>query len=183
MSTTNERRESGAGCARSAVLFALAALALAGGFALYARRPIWLTPPYHAYSPALYLSLVLLWLPLCALGTWWLPKRRLLAGLLAILLIFPACVVSLILAPQAYDELLYLRGQDYGSLQHGSLQEQHCVLEGRDFTCELAVGSSDTEMATYYTYRFQVLRTLPVMRLASFSSRRGCNPGYVTCTE
>lgn len=183
MSIANERRKSRSGCARSAVLFALAALAFAGGIALYAWRPIWLAPPHHAYSPALYVSVMLLWLPLCALGIWWLPRRRLLAGLLAILLVFVSCVGSLVLAPQAYSELLYLRGQDYGSLQHGSLQEQHCRREGQDLTCELAVGSSDSEMATYYSYRFQILQPLPVMRLTSFRFRRDCNPGYVTCTE
>ncbi len=183
MSNRNLKRESRAGCAGSAVLFALAALAFAGGIALYAWRPIWLAPPHHAYSPALYVTVMLLWLPLCALGVWLLPSRRLLAGLLAILLVLLSCVGSLVLAPQACSELLYLRGQDYGSLLYGSLQEQQCLMEGQEFTCELAVGSSDSEMATYYSYRFRLLRALPVMRLTSYSLRRACNPGYLTCTD
>lgn len=161
-------------------LFILAIGAFVIGVVLYTWRPIWLSPPYHAYTPILYLLIAQVWIPVWIYAIWRLPRRRLLVGLLSIFCLFLTCIICLLLAPQTNSELS-MRNEDYGSLRYGGLREQHCQLQGRIFTCELASGSSDNDRAFYYSYRFELIDRLPLMRLVSFSSRVDCNPGYITC--
>lgn len=162
-------------------LFILAIGAFVIGLVLYAWRPIWLSPPYYAYTPILYLLIAQVWILVWVYAIWRLPKRRLLVVLLSTFCLPLTCIISLILAPQTNSELLFMRNEDYGSLKYGGLQEQHCQLQGRIFTCELGTGSSDNDQAFYYSYRFELIDHLPLMRLVNFSSRIDCNPGYITC--
>jgi hypothetical protein len=94
-----------------------------------------------------------------------------------------ACVAGFVVSPHTYYELGHMRGEDHGSLEYGSLDEQHCSLQGQVFTCELAIGSSDNDMAIFYSYHFRVINDLPIMWLTSFSSRLDCNPAYLSCSR
>ena len=162
-------------------LFIAAMGAFVIGFGLYAWRPIWFSPPHHADTPILYALIALVWIPLWAYAIWRLPRHRLWVALLSLFGLPLTCMVSVFFAPQAYIELVSMRNEDYGSLRGGGLIEQDCLQQGRIFTCELATGSSDNSRASYYSYRFELIDPLPLMRLVSFSSRIGCNPGYITC--
>lgn len=183
MNGARESRSPQSGCLHGIRLFVPAAITLVVGFTLYTWRPLWLAPPYHAYSPVLYFLLALGWIPFCAYGVWRFPKRRLLVTALGILLVPLTCVAGFIVSPHAYYELVHMRGEDHGSLEYGSLDEQHCSLQEQIFTCELAIGSSDNDMVILYSYRFRVINDLPIMWLTSFSSRHDCNPAYLSCAR
>lgn len=183
MNGPSEPRFSSSGSLRYIRLFVPTVIAFILGVVLYAWRPIWLAPPYHALSPALYFLLALGWIPFGVYAVWHLPKHRLLVAILAILFAQLTCAAGYMISPHTYYELLHMRGKDYGSLKSGSLEEQHCELQAQEFTCELAVGSSDSEMAVYLSYRFKVANHLPIMWLTSFRSRLGCNPAYISCSE
>lgn len=183
MNRTSEPRSFLARSLRYIRPFVPTVIAFTLGFVLYAWRPIWLAPPYHALSPTLYFLLALGWIPFAVYAVWHLPKHRFLVAILGILFAQLTCAAGYMISPHTYYELLHMRGKDYGSLKYGSLEEQHCDLQDQEFTCALAVGSSDSEMAVYLSYRFKVANHLPIMWLTSLRSRLGCNPAYISCSE
>ncbi len=134
-------------------------------------KPIWLAPPWFQYTPFVYASLTLVWLPLLICTLRQLASRKWLRVLMVCILL-GLCGCSCFLNPKLYIELMDL-GIWGGSLP---LKDLSCRYESSSakqtlYHCELCLGSSDRPQEMILTYVFRVPDGSPFMVLLESDTR------------
>jgi len=134
-------------------------------------KPIWLAPPWFQYTPFVYASLTLAWLPLLFYALAQLAGRRWLR-VLTVCILLGLCGCSCFLNPKLYIELVDL-GVFGGSLPLKDLSCQYELpsAERTLYNCELCLGSSDRPQEMILTYVLKVPEDSPFMLLLESDTR------------
>lgn len=134
-------------------------------------KPIWLAPPWFRYTPFVYASLMLAWLPLLIYALSQIASRRWLL-ILTVCILLGQCCSTCVFYPEIYIELMDL-GLWGGSLP---LKDLSCRYESSSaeqtlYHCELCLGSSDRPQEIILTYVFRVPDGSPFMVLLESDTR------------
>lgn len=134
-------------------------------------KPIWLAPPWFRYTPLVYASLALAWLPLL-IHAWSQSANRRWLRVLMVCLLLVLCGCSCFLNPKLYYDLVSL-GMFGGTLP---LDDLSCRYESPSaeqtfYNCELCLGSSDVPQEMIITYKFKILDSSPFMVLLESDTR------------
>jgi hypothetical protein len=155
-----------------AIIYPLSAL-LGLGLVIWLNiwKPIWLAPRWFRYTPFVYASLILAWLPLLICALRQLASRRWLLVLMVCILLGQCCG-GFLFFHRVYVELVDL-GLFGGSL---GMQSLSCRYESPSaeqtlYHCELCLGSSDIPQKMILTYKFKILGGSPFMLLLESDAR------------
>ena len=163
------------------VRYVIAALVVfAASLILLASQPIWLAPPFHVATPAIYAILTLTWIPILDRGLRRLFTSKLLFAILALLLAPLQCGACLLFSRGELPvkmTALYLSPLGRLDCQSDSSPERNGT-----YSCKLVYGSSDSPTLYVWTYQFLTWRGVPFMVKTGEQFRIECDPHSPTCS-
>ena len=172
---SNTRRATG-------VWYVIAALVVfVASLILLATQPIWLAPPAHAGTLAIYAILTLTWIPILDRGLRRLFTSRILFAILAVLMVPMQCGACLLFSRGELPvkmTAIYLSPLGKLDCQSFSSPERNGT-----YSCKLVYGSSDSPTLYVWTYQFLTWRGVPFMVKTDEQFHIECDPHSPTCSE
>ena len=180
MKTSSPNHESNTPRATGVWYVITALVVFVASLILLATQPIWLAPPAHASTPAIYAILTLTWIPILDRGLRRLFTSKILFAILALLMVPMQCGACLLFSRGELPlkmTALYLSPLGRLDCQSDSSPERNVV-----YSCKLVYGSSDSPTLYVWTYQFLTWPDVPFMVKTDEQFRIECDPDSPTCS-